>query len=144
MAAVRERGADVLVNHGVPNYTDDIMKATRGRGVDVIIEMAAHINLDRDLSLLAKGGRVAVVGNRGRIEINPRDAMGREAAIIGMTLFNASDRDFTEIHAALVAGLSTGTLNPVINREMPLADAARAHEAVMEPGAHGKIVLAVA
>jgi NADPH:quinone reductase len=144
LAAVRERGADVLVNHGVPNYTDDVMKATRGRGVDVIIEMAAHINLDRDLSLLAKGGRVVVVGNRGRIEINPRDAMGREAAIIGMTLFNASDRDFAEIHAALVAGLSTGTLNPVINREMPLADAARAHEAVMEPGAHGKIVLAVA
>jgi NADPH2:quinone reductase len=144
LAAVRERGADVLVNHRVPTYTDDIMKATKGRGVDVIIEMAAHINLDRDLSLLAKGGRVVVVGNRGRIEINPRDAMGREAAIIGMTLFNASDRDFVEIHAALAAGLSTGALNPVINREMPLADAARAHEAVMEPGAHGKIVLAVA
>jgi NADPH2:quinone reductase len=144
LAAVRERGADVLVNHRAPTYTDDIMKATRGRGVDVIIEMAAHINLDRDLSLLAKGGRVVVVGNRGRIEINPRDAMGREASIIGMTLFNASDRDMAEVHDALVAGLSTGTLNPVINREMPLADAARAHEAVMEPGAHGKIVLVIA
>ena len=144
LAAVRERGADVLVNHRAPNYTDDIMKATRGRGVDVIVEMAAHINLDRDLGLLAKGGRVVVVGNRGRIEINPRDAMGRDGSIIGMTLFNASDRDLVEIHAALVAGLSTGALNPLINREMPLADAARAHEAVMEPGAHGKIVLAVA
>ena len=87
------------MNHRAPNYTDDIMNATGGRGVDVIVEMAAHINLDRDLGLLAKGGRVVVVGNRGRIEIDPRDAMGRDAAIIGMTLFNASDRDLVEIHA---------------------------------------------
>jgi NADPH:quinone reductase len=141
LAAVRERGADVLVNHRAPNYTDEIMKATGGRGVDVIVEMAAHVNLDRDLSLLAGRGRVVVVGNRGRIEINPRDAMGRDAAIIGMTLFNATERDLAEIHAALIAGLTTGILNPVIGREMPLADAARAHEAVLEPGAHGKIVL---
>jgi NADPH2:quinone reductase len=52
-----------------------------------------------------------------------------------------SDADFVEIHAALIAGLTNGTLNPVVGREMPLADAARAHQAVMEPGAHGKIVL---
>jgi NADPH:quinone reductase len=141
LAAAREHGADVLVNHRAPNYTDDIMRATGGRGLDVIIEMAAHINLDRDLSLLAKGGRLVVVGNRGRIEINPRDAMGRDAAILGMTLFNATERDLAEIHAGIIAGLSNGTLNPVIGREMPLADAPRAHQAVMEPGALGKLVL---
>jgi len=142
-AAARAHGADVVVNHGAPNYTDDIMRATGGRGVDVIIEMAAHINLDRDLSLLAKHGRIVVVGNRGRVEIDPRQAMGRDAAIFGMTLFNATDRDVAEIHAALVAGLSNGTLNPVVGREMPLAEAARAHEAVLAPGALGKIVLVV-
>jgi NADPH2:quinone reductase len=69
--------------------------------------------------------------------------MGRDAAILGMTLFNASDSDLVEIHSAITAGLASGTLNPVIGREMPLADAARAHEAVMEPGALGKIVLTV-
>ena len=67
--------------------------------------------------------------------------MGRDAAILGMTLFNTSDRELAEIHAAIIAGLANGTLNPVIGRELPLADAARAHEAVMEPGALGKIVL---
>ena len=143
LVTVREHGAHVLLNHRASNYTDDIMKATGGRGVDVIVEMLANVNLDRDLSLLAKHGRVVVVGNRGRIEINPRDTMARDAAILGMTLFNATDNDLREIHAAIVAGLSNGTLNPVIGREMPLADAARAHQAVMEPGAHGKIVLAV-
>jgi NADPH:quinone reductase len=143
LASVLEHGADVVVNHRNPGYTDDIMRATGGRGVNVIVEMAGHINLDRDLTLLAKHGRVVVVGNRGRVEIDARQAMGRDAAVLGMMLFNASDNDLAEIHAAITAGLADGTLNPVVGREMPLADAPRAHAAVMEPGALGKIVLAV-
>src|SRR6267378_2617152 len=141
LATARAHCADVTVNHREPNYLDAIRQAIGSRGADVIVEMAAHVNLDRDLGLLAKGGRLVVVGNRGRVEIDPRQAMGRDAAILGMTLFNVSDADFVEIHAALIAGLTNGTLNPVVGREMPLADAARAHQTVMEPGAHGKIVL---
>ena len=141
LATVREHGADVLVNHKSPTYTDEIVRATGGRGVDVIVEMAAHINLDRDLGLLAKNGRVVVVGNRGRVEIDARQAMGRDAAILGMTLFNVNDRDMAEIHAALVAGLASAALNPVVGRELPLADASKAHQLIMEPGALGKIVL---
>jgi NADPH2:quinone reductase len=68
--------------------------------------------------------------------------MGRDAAILGMTLFNVSDAEFVEIHAGLIAGLANGTLNPIVGRELPLADAAKAHALVMEPGALGKIVLA--
>jgi len=143
LAAVREHGADVTVNHRDAGYTDAIMQATGGRGVNLIIEMAAHINLDRDLGLLAKHGRIVVVGNRGRTEIDARQAMGRDAAILGMTLFNATDVDLAEMHAALIGGLENGTLNPVVGREFALGDAARAHEAVMEPGALGKIVLTV-
>jgi NADPH:quinone reductase len=141
LAAVREHGADVVVNHRDANHTDAIMQATGGRGVTLIIEMAAHVNLDRDLALLAKFGRVVVVGNRGRVEIDARQAMGRDAAILGMTLFNVTDVEMVEIHAAIIAGLGNGTLNPVIGRKFPLADAAPAHEAVMQPGALGKIVL---
>jgi len=141
LEAAKEHGADVVVNHKTPNYVDEIRRATGGRGVDVVIEMAAHINLDTDLSLLAPKGRVVVVGNRGRVEIDARQAMGRDAAILGMTLFNASPAEVASIHAGLVAGLENGTLKPVVGREFPLADAARAHEAVMEPGALGKIVL---
>ena len=138
---VRAQGADVVANHRAANYLDEIRLATNGRGVDLIIEMAAHVTLDHDLSLLAPRGRVVVVGNRGRIEIDPRQAMGRDAAILGMTLFNATDADLASIHAALGAGLANGTLTPVVGREFPLAEASRAHEAVMESGALGKIVL---
>jgi NADPH2:quinone reductase len=143
LQAAREHGADILVNHRDAGYLDAIRAATGGRGVDVIIEMAAHINLDNDLSLLAPRGRVVVVGSRGRVEIDARQAMGRDAAILGMMLFNATDADLAVIHAALIDGLTNGTLNPLIGREMPLADAAHAHEVVMEPGALGKLVLTV-
>ena len=141
LAAVREHGANTVVNHRQSGYADEIMKATGGKGVNLIVEMAAHVNLDRDLGLLAKYGRVVVVGNRGKTEIDARQAMGRDAAILGMTLFNVTETEFVEIHAGLIAGLANGTLNPVVGREIALAEAPRAHEAVMEPGALGKIVL---
>jgi len=138
---VRENGADVVVNHRNQNYMDDVLKATDGKGVDLILEMSANTNLDKDLSVLARHGRIVVIGSRGRVEIDPRGAMARDAAILGMTLFNAAPAELVSIHAALVAGLANGTLNPIVGREFPLDQAARAHEAVLEAGAHGKIVL---
>jgi NADPH2:quinone reductase len=141
LQAVREHGAHVVINHRESGYTDEIMKATGGRGADVIVEMMANINLDKDLTMLARFGRVILVGNRGRVEIDPRGAMGRDAAIFGMTLFNATPADLNSIHSAIVAGLANGTLKPAIGRELPLTDSVQAHEAVLEPGAFGKIVL---
>jgi NADPH2:quinone reductase len=141
LAAVRESGAAFVFNHSTPGYLDDITRAAGGHGVDVILEMAAHVNLDKDLGLLATRGRVVVIGNRGRVEIDARQAMGRDASILGMTLFNISDPDMASINAYMVAGLANGTLKPVVGREFPLADAAKAQEAVMAAGAHGKIVL---
>jgi NADPH2:quinone reductase len=138
---VAENGAHHVLDHTSPAYLDDLMKLTDGRGVDVVVEMLANVNLDKDLNVLAKNGRIVVVGNRGRIEIDPRGTMKSDADIRGMTLFNASEAELKEIHAALVAGLENGTLRPVVGKEMPLSDAPKAHEAVMQPGAYGKIVL---
>ncbi|MCA1593908.1 MAG: NADPH:quinone reductase [Acidobacteria bacterium] len=138
---VAEQGAHHVFDHRAPGYLEQLMALTDGRGVDVILEMLANVNLDRDLNVLAKGGRVVVIGSRGPVEINPRSAMGRDAEILGMSLFNASAREMSSIHAALVAGLEAGMLRPVVGQELPLAEAARAHEAVLEPGAYGKIVL---
>jgi NADPH2:quinone reductase len=140
---VREQGVSLAVNHKEPNYLDQVMRATRGRGVDIVLEMAAHINLDKDLSILAPRGRVVVIGNRGRVEIDARQTMGRDATILGMTLFNATPAELASIHAAIVAGLANGSLSPIVGREMVIGDAARAHEAVLEPGALGKIVLVI-
>lgn len=141
MTLVREQGAHDVFNHGDADYASKILAASGGRGVDVVLEMLANVNLDRDLDLIAPKGRVVVIGNRGRIEIDPRKAMGKDGAILGMTLFNATPDEFREIHAGLVAGLENGTLKPVIGKEFPLAEAPKAHQAVMAPGAFGKIVL---
>ena len=138
---VQQNGADAVFNHTTPGYLDEIMKATGGKGVDVVLEMATHVNLDKDLGLIGLRGRIVVIGNRGRVEIDARQAMGKDAAILGMTLFNISDPDMASINSYMMAGLANGTLRPVVGREFPLADAAKAQDAVMAAGALGKIVL---
>jgi NADPH2:quinone reductase len=137
----RELGADEVFDHRAPDHFEQIMNATGGRGVDVIVELLANVNLGKDLTILAKGGRVAIIGSRGRVEIDPRDTMQRDVDLRGMVLPNTPPAELASIHAALVAGLENGTLRPVIGKEFPLAEAAQAHRAVMEPGALGKIVL---
>jgi NADPH2:quinone reductase len=136
-----QQGAHHVLDHHAPNYLDQIPALTDGHGVDIILEMLANINLDKDLKFLAMGGRVVVIGSRGRIEIDPRDTMMRDASILGMLLFNVSPREASIIYAALGAGLENGTLHPIIGKEMPLAEAPRAHREIMEPGAYGKIIL---
>lgn len=139
---VREQGAHHVYNHKESGYLPKaVEEATSGNGYDVILEMLANVNLDSDLDAVAKNGRIVVIGSRGRVEIDPRKAMGKNAAILGMTVMNASEDEAKQIHAALVAGLANGSLHPVTEKAFPLADAAQAHEAVMEPGAYGQIVL---
>jgi NADPH2:quinone reductase len=142
MKLVREQGADHVYNHKEDDYLKRAFEEATGNcGYDVILEMLSNVNLDHDLDVLAKNGRVVVIGSRGRVEIDPRKTMGKDSSILGMTIMNADEADTCAIHAALVAGLANGTLSPIVERAFPLVDAAAAHEAVMQPGAYGQIVL---
>jgi NADPH2:quinone reductase len=138
---VLEQGAHHALDHTAPGYLKEVTDLTAGRGPDVILEMLANVNLQADLGIIAMRGRIVVIGNRGNTEVNARLAMNKDAAILGMALFHASPAQLAGIHAALVEGLRNGTLRPVVGQEIPLAQAARAHEAVMEAGHYGKIVL---
>jgi len=138
---VRKEGAHHAFDHTKPGYTEEIMKATGGRGVDVVLEMLANVNLANDLRLLAPRGRVIVIGNRGEITINPRELMARRASVRGFTLWAATEAESAEIHAAIAAGLENGTLRPIVGKEFPLKDASAAHQQVLVLGAYGKIVL---
>jgi len=138
---ISEQGAHQVLDHRAPNYLEKGTALTGGRGFDVILEMLANVNLGKDLGALAFGGRVVVIGSRGKVEINPRDAMSRDAGILGMLVMNASEKELVTINAAIQAGLENGTLCPIVGQEIPLAEASRAHRAVLEPGAYGKIVL---
>lgn len=137
----REQGAHEVFDHTAAGYEKDIVARSGGRGVDLIIEMLANVNLVRDLDLIAKRGRIAVVGNRGAIELNPRAIMGKDATVVGFTNWNALPAELATAHAAIVAGMERSGFKPQVGKEMPLADASRAHEDVLKPGAYGKIVL---
>jgi NADPH2:quinone reductase len=138
---VLDQGAHHALDHRAPDYLTEALALTGGRGFNIILEMLANVNLGKDLPLLGRGGRVIVIGSRGPVEITPRDLMSRDADIRAMSLFNASPAELAEIHAALGAGLGLGFLRPQVGRQFPLAHAAQAHIAVLEPGALGKIVL---
>jgi len=138
---VKENGAHHVLDHAATGHLDEVKKLTEDRGADVILEMLANKNLAQDLAMVALNGRIVVIGNRGSIEINPRDAMARDASIMGMVILNASEKERQAIDAALVAALESGVANPVVKMEVPLAEAARAHEEIMKPGSYGKIVL---
>jgi len=134
-------GAHHVVDHREPDYLPELLGINCGRGPDIILEMVANVNLAKDLSVIAKRGRIVVIGSRGATEMNPRDIMAREANVLGMVLFNMTPEEKAGTHAALGAGLESGILRPVIDRKIPLAQAARGHEAVMEANSYGKIVL---
>ncbi|XP_058572940.1 quinone oxidoreductase isoform X5 [Neofelis nebulosa] len=87
---VLQNGAHEVFNHREHNYIDKIKKSVGEKGIDVIIEMLANVNLNNDLNLLSRGGRVIVVGSRGPIEINPRDTMTKESSIIGVALYSST------------------------------------------------------
>jgi NADPH2:quinone reductase len=138
---VKQEGAHQVFNHAQPGYVQEILNATNGRGVDLILEMLANVNLAQDLKLIALHGRVVVIGSRGDVSISPRDLMTRCGSIQGFTLMGATEAEEKEIHAGILAGLENGTLRPIVGKELPLADADRAHKEILEPGAFGKIVL---
>ena len=138
---VRREGAQFAFNHRNAGYTDAIMKATGGRGVDVVLEMLANVNLAADLKLLARFGRVIIIGSRGDISITPRDLMARTASVRGFTLWGISEAQEADVHAGLYAGLENGTVRPIVGKERPLSEAVRAHKEILETGAHGKMIL---
>ena len=138
---VRKLGAQHVLDHRSPDYLKEVMNLTQGRGVNLILEMLANVNLGKDLTVLAKSGRVVVIGSRGKVEIDPRDTMIRDADIRGMTIMNLNDQDYEAIHTGIVAALEKGHLKPIIQMTLPLAEAARAHQLVMDGESHGKIVL---
>jgi NADPH2:quinone reductase len=141
MKLVEEQGANAVFDHSTADYIQELVGFNCGRGPDVILEMLANVNLPKDLRMIAPRGRIAIIGSRGEVMINPREAMVKGASITGFMLFNTTPDELREAHEFIFQGLQQGMLNPIIRCELPLEDAPRAHDLVMESGAGGKIVL---
>jgi NADPH2:quinone reductase len=139
--AIIEKFGGKFFNHNAPDYEKDLLASVTGEGFDLILEMLANENLEKDLGLLAPGGRVVVIGSRGRIEIDPRAIMGKETDIRGLAVFKATPEETRATHQGLAKAIDDGHFFPAVSLEMQLSEAPRAHELVMKDGNCGKIVL---
>lgn len=140
-AFLKSLGVSYALDHRKPGYLDEILRLTDARGPDLIVEMLANVNLADDLRLAAQRGRIVIVGSRGPVPIDPRLTITKDLTVRGMSLWNMTEAEREHVHADLGKGLADGTLKPLIGAKFPLAEAFKAHAAILAPGARGKIVL---
>lgn len=150
LAACRELGADVLVNYRTQDFVDEVREATDGWGADVILDVVGAKYLERNVELLAKDGRLVVIGLQGgrRGELDLGALLSKRARVIATSLRSRPVEGKAQIVAAVREHVwplvEQGRIRTVIQSRHPLAEAAQAHEE-MEASAHiGKILLEVA
>lgn len=136
---VKSLGAHYVFNHRQPDYLSQIREVANG--IDIILEMAAGANLTKDISLMNPGGRIIVIGGGENVAVDPVAIIGLGISIIGVRLSLMDNQTNENIHAALYQSLSKGSLRLIVDQEIPLAEAARAHHAIEQPGSLGKICL---
>lgn len=141
MKLVEENGASLVFNHRQEGYMEELKALLSEKGVNLILEMLANVNLEKDLDVLAPRGRVVIIGNRGRIEIDPRATMGKETDIRGMSLFNANEQERHQTHAGLIGALKSGVYQPVVASTHDFEEVQKTHLQVLGNGNGGKIVL---
>jgi len=142
-----ELGADILINYREQDFVAEIKEATGGAGADVILDNMGAKYLDRNVKALAVNGRLAIIGMQGGVkgELNIGALLAKRAAITATSL---RARPLAE-KAAIVAAvrehvwplLDAGHVRPVVDREVPLREAATAHRLVEESGHIGKVLL---
>jgi putative PIG3 family NAD(P)H quinone oxidoreductase len=147
-ARCRELGADLAVNYRDADFVELVRQATGGAGADVVLDIMGASYLSRNVEMLATGGRLVVIGLQGGMiaELNLAMLLIKRASVSASSLRARSLDDKARVVAAVQAGAwpayDEGAARPIIDRVLPLADAAEAHR-VMEASTHiGKIVLA--
>lgn len=144
-----ELGAETAINYTDDDFVRVVHDRTSGRGVDVVLDVVGGPYLDRNLVALAPDGRLVVIATQGgrRAELDFRDLMAKRATVYAAGLRARP----AEQKAAIVAAVrdrvwplvEAGAIRPVIEAEVPMSDASRAHQ-ILEDGQHiGKVLLTV-
>ncbi|MEU6243345.1 NAD(P)H-quinone oxidoreductase [Streptomyces sp. NPDC047024] len=142
-----ELGADILINYREQDFVTEIERATDGAGADVILDNMGAKYLDRNVQALAVNGRLVIIGMQGGVkaELNIGALLMKRGTISATSL---RARPLSE-KAAIVAAvrehvwplLDSGVVRPVVDRELPMPDAAEAHRVVEGSGHIGKVLL---
>jgi len=142
-----ELGADILINYREQDFVEEIERATDGAGADVILDNMGAKYLDRNVRALATNGRLAIIGMQGGVkgELNIATLLNKRGAVTATSLRGRPLAEKTAIVAAvrehiwpLIAG---GVVRPIVDRKLPMSDAAQAHRVVEESGHIGKVLL---
>lgn len=140
---ILQHGADDAIPHVKMDEFDAVLTATDDRGPDVIIEMLADQNLETDLTIVNRFGRIVIVGSRGKVEIDPRHTMTKEVDIYGMSAVNIDQELYTASFQAISEMLVDGVLAPLVGERLPLTQAQEAHEHILSKKGNGKLVLTI-
>lgn len=149
LAHCADLGADVLINYREQDFVAEVKQATDGAGADVILDNMGAKYLDRNVKCLAVNGRLAIIGMQGGIkgELNIAALLSKRAAISATSLRARPLTEKTAIVAAVREHvwplLDGGHVRPVVDREIPMSDAATAHRVLEESGHVGKVLLVV-
>lgn len=142
-----ELGADILINYREQDFVAEIQQATDGAGADVILDNMGAKYLDRNIQALAVNGRLAIIGMQGgaKGELNIGALLSKRAAISATSLRARPLSEKTSIVAAVREHVwplvAAGRVRPVVDRELPMPEAAEAHRVVEESGHIGKVLL---
>jgi putative PIG3 family NAD(P)H quinone oxidoreductase len=146
----RALGASLAVNYKTQSFAAEVRKATDGRGVDLVLDSIGAPYLADNLASLCVGGRLVMIGLMGgaKAEIGLGTLLLRRLQLIGSTLRGQSTGEKGSLVASFVerfgAALRAGRVRPVVDRVLPLAEAAQAHRLMKASEHFGKIVLRVA
>jgi putative PIG3 family NAD(P)H quinone oxidoreductase len=143
----RRLGADILINYREDDFAESLLAATGGHGADVILDIIGAGYLTKNLAALAPDGRIANIGlQQGRrAELDLSALMAKRGTIMSTTLRARPAEQKAAIVAAVAASVwplvDAGVLRPVVDRELPMSQAADAHRIVDASGHTGKVVL---
>ncbi|UNO41018.1 NAD(P)H-quinone oxidoreductase [Streptomyces sp. MST-110588] len=149
LARCAELGADVLIDYREQDFVEELRKATDGKGADVILDIIGAKYLERNVKALAANGRLAIIGLQGgtKAELNLGTLLAKRAAVTATSLRGRP----LEEKAAIVAAvrehvwplIGNGQVRPIVDRTLPITEAAEAHR-IVEASTHvGKVVLTV-
>ncbi|MFC7258878.1 NAD(P)H-quinone oxidoreductase [Streptomyces lutosisoli] len=142
-----ELGADILINYREQDFVEEIKQATGGAGADVILDNMGAKYLDRNVQALAVNGRLAIIGMQGGIkgELNIATLLNKRAAISATSLRARPLDEKATIVAAVREHvwplIDSRHVRPVVDRELPMSDAAAGHRVLEESGHIGKVLL---
>ncbi|MER5257662.1 zinc-binding dehydrogenase, partial [Streptomyces sp. NPDC002855] len=142
-----ELGADILINYREQDFVEEIKKATDGAGADVILDNMGAKYLDRNVQSLATNGRLAIIGMQGGVkgELNIATLLNKRAAVTATSLRGRPAKEKASIVAAVREHvwplIAAGQVRPIVDRTVPMNDAATAHRVLEESSHIGKVLL---